>query len=306
MDKSIRNTKKSMAYLCLHGGIGNQLFQINKCLNLYPEYVVVIQDDTEKTGIIWANSVVGIFSKPISYNSMKAKFLFIVSRYIFHFENNPMSMEKIFPFKTILRLVIRTTLLLFFRQKVSIVSDTFHTKIEKNQKTFLSGYFQNSMEKQILKNHSISPFMSRELESKIDIANSTRPIIIHVRLGDYLTSQIHLTQEPDYYLSALNIIEKDLPSSPIWVFSNDIPSARLIFEHLINKDITYIGRIDDSDVQTLELMRYGSAYIISNSTFSWWAALNSYTLSPNVIAPKLWFRGQTNFSIDLPKDWITI
>jgi hypothetical protein len=50
-------------------------------------------------------------------------------------------------------------------------------------------------------------------------------------------------------------------------------------------------------------MRHGAAYVIGNSTYSWWAAALSYTKNPHVIAPRPWFYGQDEVPNLLPKDW---
>jgi hypothetical protein len=39
-------------------------------------------------------------------------------------------------------------------------------------------------------------------------------------------------------------------------------------------------------------MRHGSAYVISNSTFSWWGAVLKYDESAAVWAPRPWFKSQ--------------
>ena len=42
-------------------------------------------------------------------------------------------------------------------------------------------------------------------------------------------------------------------------------------------------------VVTLEKMRWGSGYVIGNSSFSWWGAFLSHTKNAPTVAPKPWF-----------------
>jgi hypothetical protein len=53
-------------------------------------------------------------------------------------------------------------------------------------------------------------------------------------------------------------------------------------------------------------MRLGEAFVIPNSTFSWWAARLSESEQPPVAVPRKWFEFQEN-PIDLfPEEWLRI
>jgi hypothetical protein len=58
-----------------------------------------------------------------------------------------------------------------------------------------------------------------------------------------------------------------------------------------------------NSAETLELMRCGKAYIIANSTFSWWGAMLSNSENPMVICPDRWFKSQAEPLHLIPKYW---
>jgi hypothetical protein len=60
---------------------------------------------------------------------------------------------------------------------------------------------------------------------------------------------------------------------------------------------------DISPSETLELMRYGRAYVIANSSFSWWGAYLRMNHRASVYAPKKWFKGMEDPADLIPPDW---
>jgi hypothetical protein len=58
-----------------------------------------------------------------------------------------------------------------------------------------------------------------------------------------------------------------------------------------------------TSAETLEIMRLGKAYIIANSTFSWWGAMLSKSENPLVICPDIWFKSQAEPLDLIPSSW---
>ena len=136
------------------------------------------------------------------------------------------------------------------------------------------------------------------------IKTSVRPLVIHVRLGDYLTESNFGVPSADYYIKSVKSILKNSPASEIWLFSNDTAKAR---EYLGEMFDSYSIRVIDEEldeVETLALMRLGSNFVISNSTFSFWAAFLSDSEDGIVYFPNPWFKGFEN-PVDLtPLTWL--
>lgn len=100
-----------------------------------------------------------------------------------------------------------------------------------------------------------------------------RPLIIHVRLTDYLNlSHLYDVLKRDYYLQAIEKSQSGFGQKPIWLFSDD-PNKAVSWLNLGNK----ISKVFPTDtklnpIQILDLMSHASQIIIAHSTFSWWAA----------------------------------
>ena len=109
----------------------------------------------------------------------------------------------------------------------------------------------------------------------------TNSIAIHVRAGDYGT--IHFPRlKAEYYKNALSL----LPELPVYVFSDEIETAKKIFK---GYNFEYIET--NNYIYDFYLMQQCKHFIIANSTFSWWAAYLGKHKDKIVIAPDVWFGG---------------
>jgi hypothetical protein len=173
----------------------------------------------------------------------------------------------------------------------------------------LLGYFQTWKYVRALENDS-------ELSLKIrnpsewftqlsSVAGREQPVIIHVRHGDYFQDQNSFIGilGPNYYKNAIKEVRAAGVSSPLWVFSNDMDSAKRLLSPHVGKDVFWVISPEGTDpAEELTLMQIGGAHIIANSTFSWWGAYLSRS-TKIVIAPKSWFKDQTEPLDLIPPDW---
>lgn len=112
-------------------------------------------------------------------------------------------------------------------------------------------------------------------ESYLELANEAtnlRPIIVHLRLGDYQNFK-HLYGEPQYE-SIVKVVKFHTHDQkvPVWVFTD---SPDRVPDQILNKlganKVIGPGALS-RPIENLVLMSMGSVLICSNSTFSWWAA----------------------------------
>lgn len=135
-------------------------------------------------------------------------------------------------------------------------------------------------------------------------------VAVHFRRGDYVTDSttntVHGVCSDEYYFAALNYFKNYNSNLQVFIFSDDI---EFIKNKLIDcKEYIFVDKLTNH-IEEFELMKRCNHFVISNSTFSWWAAWLSNSSNKKVIAPKLWFRDETlqNKSNDLiPVDWIRI
>ena len=173
----------------------------------------------------------------------------------------------------------------------------------------LKGNFQSLaiVEKAIEQGAPIN--LTQKVASRIQApsANELKPIVIHIRLTDYVIDDPTFMLNAAYYEKGLTGLSNTFPTNPIWVFSDDpITAANYLPEKFLERITFFNDPGILSDIEELLLMSQGTAFVISNSTFAFWAALLSK--SPHVIAPEPWYKGSvknpkfTHFTY--PNSWI--
>ena len=127
---------------------------------------------------------------------------------------------------------------------------------------------------------------------------------MHMRRGDYfkVQSEFGILSE-DYYQKALSILRNDGKICPVWVFTD---SPELVQQKFIDTlgsgSKVILPPIESTPAESLSLMQYGSANIISNSTFSWWPAFLSKS-SAQTVCPSKWFKNMETPEYLIPGHW---
>lgn len=138
--------------------------------------------------------------------------------------------------------------------------------------------------------------------------NENKVIAIHCRLGDYLNWEIEgfgdkdLTLPQSYYENAINQID-DIDECQIIIVTDDVVNIENKFNFLKNKII-----VSEEEIIDFQILQNAHKLIISNSSFSWWAA---YLNNKNAIvyAPEYWlgFKVEKEFPVAIiPNSFIKI
>ena len=133
-----------------------------------------------------------------------------------------------------------------------------------------------------------------------------KPVIVHIRLGDYLLEKSFGTVTTNYISESLTMLGVALHSRPIWVFSDQRSLASTIFPPQFSDRVVWVPEIDSDPMATLSIMRLGTGYVIANSSFSWWAARSKVILEAPIFCPHPWFSGSETPKDLLPAHWIQI
>lgn len=150
---------------------------------------------------------------------------------------------------------------------------------------------------------TISPLLRRRMSEVEEI----HPILVHVRLTDYIAESSFGILSESYYRTSLRLLRDKGISSPIWIFSDDIEASKDCLKTLSAEFKLYFFNSETlSDVENWHLMRKFSAYVISNSSYSWWAAFLRENQESCVCYPAPWFSSQKDPEELFPKDWIPI
>jgi len=142
-------------------------------------------------------------------------------------------------------------------------------------------------------NLSIKEAFQREASSFLEVVPSGfNKVFVHVRRGDYLWESIlgkkGLTLPRSYYLNQILWFQTNI-KNPYFIFLTDDPEfVEYCFDNIKNKVISQKSMLVDFSIMTS--CDYG---ILSNSSFSWWAA---YMMKNRVkvFAPKYWLGWKSN------------
>jgi Glycosyl transferase family 11 len=144
---------------------------------------------------------------------------------------------------------------------------------------------------------------SQEFQTYRDLAIKERPLVVHIRLGDYKSESGFGIPGDAYYEEAISEMYGSGNYSKIWLFSDEPGEALRKIPLRYRDQVRVVPEISNSASQTLEVMRHGRGYVIANSTFSWWGAFLTYTQSARVIAPSPWFKGMSSPALLIPPNW---
>jgi hypothetical protein len=147
--------------------------------------------------------------------------------------------------------------------------------------------------------------MGSELQSFVELAQVEKPILVHVRLGDYVSIDTFGIPSESYYEGALTYILKNSNLDKIWLFSNEPEKAIDLLPEWAQAKIRIIPDSSLTPAETLELMRHCHAFVIANSTFSWWGAYLSYNRDSLKAGPTPWFKGEPSPKDIIPETWKT-
>ena len=301
--------------VALTGGLGNQLFQLAAGLTLSAGENLYFDWNIGKPRLNSKNMPeISSFNLPLKVSFIPrrrwSKLVEKSTGYILRMGIAPRKFEKRRSIKLAINFIANLVTTLYFRSRRSVLSPIgvgYSSFKIPNKKVLVSGYFQSykwgssKESKKILKNLRISSPGPQLLEFE-KLSVSEKPLIVHIRLGDYKHESDFGILSKDYFLKSIKTIEPD-KYSKIWAFSDEPEIAKEYIPNELKEDVRWIPEIDGSAASTLELMRHGSAYVISNSTFSWWGAFLSYAENPTVVAPQPWFLNMAS-PIDLiPPTW---
>lgn len=125
-----------------------------------------------------------------------------------------------------------------------------------------------------------------------DVIRTTQSVCVSVRRGDYV-SNAAIAKDfnvcgKDYFDRAIRIMRERLDDPVFILFSDDVEWAK---DNIRTGCTTYHERGDDPVWEKLRLMYSCKHFIISNSTFSWWAQYLGREERKIVVAPDRWFAG---------------
>lgn len=287
----------------LQGGLGNQMFQyalgralsehLNTTLKLDLSFLL---DRKFRESHTFRNYELNIFNIDVKFASPE--------------ETCPYSSKPKLIFWKLQRRVMGYS---FYKEKdFSFNPEIFDIK----SNTYIDGFWQSPKYFDKIKNTILKDFSFQDnlLDNIATLANeieNSNSICLHVRRGDYVSlskaNKFHGLKGIDYFDAAVSLIAKTITDIKIYVFSDDISWCvqNLKFEFTTTfVEYEYPHR---KPKDYFRLMKSCKHFIISNSSFSWWAAWLNQNPQKIVIAPEKWFNDPMIDTSDLiPENWVRI
>ena len=184
-----------------------------------------------------------------------------------------------------------------------------HSPSGKKHRIQLRGYFGNFEYFESVKNQYPKISLRTISDSFIKLskeAETNRPIMLHIRRGDYVThSKVYGLLSQDYYLEAIELASQYTSQDDIWVFSDDSRAAKTILKGHKSRVRLIEEEFKLTPAESMILQSLGIINITANSTFSAWAAaLNDSAIMR--ICPETYFLDNRKTPNWPPKDWTAI
>jgi len=308
--------KKKPLIVFLTGGLGNQLFQLANAVSSEPDREIILEwvlgkPRCDSRGL----PDIQCFRLPDRVKFMPVvRYSYLASKTAGYFLRSGIA-PKGWETK---RIIQRTTLLMgsvvlsmHFRRLLKILRGTgigYSTVTPQADTGFIIGYFQSFKFKE--KNYAYQELRqltlakeNADIEGFRELAMLERPIVVHFRFGDYKLEDSFGIPGPAYYREALDEVTYKYPKSKIWVFTDEEEEAEKVFPIKHSSNTRWFTDKSLTSAETLEIMRLGKAYVIANSTFSWWGAMLSNSENPMVICPNPWFKSQAEPLDLIPAHW---
>jgi hypothetical protein len=178
--------------------------------------------------------------------------------------------------------------------------------------TTMHGYFQafkyfSGVSDELYELLLSAPLAAPE-EKKLAILRESRGINAHARRGDYVQSEVrdfHGMTTTRYFAEAFKVLGELVRPETIRIFSDSPDHVKSEFAAF--SDIEFIDDSQLSSFGSLRALSTGEAMVMSNSSFSWWAAwLMTKQQSLPVVAPRPWqANGEGALDLLLPT-WLTL
>lgn len=313
-----------MIYLDMAGRLGNQLFRYSFARNIQEkcgdELVIdfsrVYSKGLAKNG--WKNSLKGFntytyIEKNNCFKDVFKKFTFTQKILFIYFKIVSKLLKKnrrlLKKFQLSMQPIMNKNNLYF----LELGYYNYDYKYLKNNKVkYVCGCFEcekyfNDIKKII--QSEITPKSSEIHEQELlkIINNAKNSVCVSVRRGDFVSNpknkKMYDVCTIDYYVKSIKFLKSKFNYPTFIMFSDDIQWVK---DNIKVPDTVFYYESGKSSVEEkLKLMSSCNHFIISNSTFSWWAQFLSTNLDKVVISPTKWYNNGLDSDL-ISDDWIKI
>lgn len=271
-----------MIHLNLSGGLGNQLFEYSFAREIQIQTGQSIELNTYELDNYETNRHYALDNYQLADNAIHAS------------KELPWFVHRRSIVGAISRKISPGILLKYSKKHNSLIwyetSYTYVPQFNSGKDIYLGGYWQSekyfpSVSETIRSEIRLKKPLSQEAgdyETKIKQSNS---VCLHIRKDDYVGTDYEVCTL-EYYKSAMGLIENQISNPTYYVFSDD---PLWVQNHVtFNSNMIFVN--GNSEQEDLYLMSSCKHFIMSNSSFSWWAQELSDNKEKIVIAPSRWHK----------------
>lgn len=155
-----------------------------------------------------------------------------------------------------------------------------------------------------------TPVTDESVKNMLQRIETSESVCVHIRRGDYASnerwSKKLLICNEDYYKKGIQYVQERHPDAVFYVFSNSHDDICWIKDNYdLKGSIVYVD-LNGSDIDDFRLMLKCRHFIISNSSFSWWAQYLSDYQDGIVVAPSYWDTNRGHYNGIYMDRWVEI
>lgn len=303
-----------MVYLYLMGGLGNQMFQyayLRHFLKKYPDEKVVIDTSSYNTDQLRDFSLCHFeinqnWSYRDAQDEIKQTFRYriifrkILSRLIPGADKVDGDYEE-----CTIPYTIKYSILNYFGIYRHNYSRYMKLKPSMFKTKFIAGmwhsrYIIDDVLEDVKKEFVLTDKLSGYNADFSERMRETNSVCVHVRRGDYLKLPQYWVCDFEYYKTAVNLAKRELDNPTFFFFSDDIEWVKEKFGS--GEDYYYMEE-KNPDYVDFAVMSSAKHFVISNSTYSWWASECGTYEGKRIYAPDRWYANDITKSCIYGRDW---
>ena len=298
-------------YVRLMGGLGNQLFQVAAAMSLVDtknEKIVLLEPYKNrriKLDEKW-------FSPLISDGSIQTreKRFYRLENYILKrrlSEGKKRNWVEYF-----VQALVELSMTWAFHERVHLLTPKslgFEEFKKESKSIYLNGYFQTYRyvvdKPKIVETlrDCLNHLRCHTAEANVRmIQKSVFNIALHIRLGDYLLNPQFGNLDEKFFENSLQWFLDKKINAPIYLYSDDVQQAMKVVNFLPTPPVV-LDECKHGAICALWQMTHHTNFILSNSTFGWWAAFFSLSEEKAIHVPSPWFKTLREPNDLCPESW---
>lgn len=278
------------------GGLGNQMFLYAYIYSQMQEhnlekniYAVMHRNENEDKRDFALNSLSCSIKMNI-VDEKDAKFALKCKKYI---------RKQLFRFLRKINLEDKKIIQIFNKLNICFSPTTFsyYSNLKLKNNEYVEGAFQTwkyfkKYREELINEFKVSIEVDKKNQEILKNIQTDNSVCVHIRRGDYTNSHYAKVLQIcnyNYYKRGMDYIASKIENPTFYIFSNSHEDHEWIKKNYkFNYNVINVD-LNNPDYEELRLMYSCKHFIISNSTFSWWAQFLSTSENKETVAPSKWY-----------------